>query len=169
MAGEVEVPTVKRCSVCHETKPLDEFEVRSSRPCGRGCRCKPCMANKAAAYYRRHLSERREYARKRHPERRDRRGAYKRETYWERLAREPEKERARIQLRSAVASGTVAKASHCEECGATGLLHGHHDDYSKPLVVVWLCRACHGRRHRKDDNALLPPREVDEQADVEVG
>ena len=27
-------------------------------------------------------------------------------------------------------------------------LHGHHEDYSQPLEVVWLCAPCHGLRHR---------------------
>lgn len=27
-------------------------------------------------------------------------------------------------------------------------LHRHHEDYSKPTEIVWLCSACHGARHR---------------------
>lgn len=28
-------------------------------------------------------------------------------------------------------------------------IHGHHEDYKKPLEVVWVCFACHAIRHRR--------------------
>lgn len=35
----------------------------------------------------------------------------------------------------------------CEDCGSEDV-EKHHDDYSKPLAVVYLCRACHLNRHK---------------------
>lgn len=36
----------------------------------------------------------------------------------------------------------------CVVCG-TEKVHGHHEDYSRPLDVIWLCPAHHFERHRK--------------------
>jgi hypothetical protein len=35
----------------------------------------------------------------------------------------------------------------CRHCGAEETIM-HHDDYARPLDVVWLCRPCHRRHHR---------------------
>lgn len=31
----------------------------------------------------------------------------------------------------------------CQVCGSTIRVDGHHQDYAKPLEVIWLCRSCH--------------------------
>jgi hypothetical protein len=68
---------------------------------------------------------------------------------YRRRAREkwPEHERARRKVAYAVKHGHLVKLP-CERCGAAES-NGHHEDYSKPLVVIWLCRACHDAEHAK--------------------
>jgi len=58
----------------------------------------------------------------------------------------------------------------CERCGSRRGLTAHHEDYSRPLNVRWLCLRCHGRQTRRDlygdDHTIhtpgrLPIREVE--------
>jgi len=35
----------------------------------------------------------------------------------------------------------------CEKCAEKPPADMHHEDYSKPLEVIWLCRGCHKRGH----------------------
>ncbi len=59
------------------------------------------------------------------------------------------KVRARAQLHKGLATGLVIKEA-CEVCGDPNV-HGHHNDYNKPLEVQWLCPSHHGEAHRKYD------------------
>jgi hypothetical protein len=68
-----------------------------------------------------------------------------------------DKENARKVLARAVARGDIVRPERCEDCGGEGQayedgrspIQGHHEDYDKPLEVAWLCRRCHGARHRE--------------------
>jgi hypothetical protein len=62
---------------------------------------------------------------------------------WE--ARNPEKYRAQKRARYALSRGYIERRG-CEVCGAHAEMH--HDDYSKPDEVRWLCR-----QHHKDAHA----------------
>ncbi|MBW8268314.1 hypothetical protein [Caldovatus aquaticus] len=64
--------------------------------------------------------------------------------------RHPEKRAAHIALGNALRDGRVMRPKACEQCGASGRLHGHHDDYTRPLDVRWLCVACHEGEHHSE-------------------
>ncbi len=57
------------------------------------------------------------------------------------------KRNARNKLRYAVRLGKIMKAEFCEKCLEKRKLHGHHEDYSKPLEVIWVCNYCHKEIH----------------------
>jgi hypothetical protein len=72
------------------------------------------------------------------------------EIYWERnRTRSAAKRLASQAVRVAVRGGHLLKPRACESCGKISRIHGHHDDYSKPLAVRWLCQICHLKIHRK--------------------
>lgn len=58
---------------------------------------------------------------------------------------------AHTLLNNSLKSGDLVKPKICSECGKKKKVHGHHDDYSKPLEVRWLCQICHGNHHRRFD------------------
>lgn len=63
------------------------------------------------------------------------------------VAKYPEKRRARAMVQRAVREGRMLKPTDCSRCNSGGLIEGHHEDYSKPLEVMWLCHLCHRRLH----------------------
>jgi hypothetical protein len=55
---------------------------------------------------------------------------------------------AHIAVRREVRRGNLMKQP-CEKCGSNEWIHAHHDDYTKPLDVKWLCAAHHKERHKE--------------------
>jgi len=94
---------------------------------------------------RRWVSSNREWVRERHmrwlesnPEKKN---AYRK--------RYPERYAAHTKVGNAIRDGKLAKKP-CEVCGEL-IVHAHHDDYSKPLEVRWLCTKHHALHHYPDD------------------
>jgi ribosomal protein S27AE len=61
--------------------------------------------------------------------------------------RYPEKAKARWAVANALREGRL-KREPCQECGEIKS-EAHHEDYTKPLEVDWLCKKCHTIRHKK--------------------
>ncbi len=62
--------------------------------------------------------------------------------------RYPERSKARFAVNNAIAQGRL-EPKPCEVCAAPKA-EAHHDDYSKPLEVRWLCNRHHREHHRKE-------------------
>jgi hypothetical protein len=142
--------TLKCCSACREEKPLDNFHRNASKPDGRGCYCKPCTKIRARAWYQENRKLVAEASRRRFKEKSQERV---KADFERRRERHPEKVRARTALSVAIHRGKIAKPSQCSVCKReteSKELHGHHEDYDKPLEVEWLCFACHLAEHGKE-------------------
>ena len=149
-AQEITAPmqdeSYKQCAKCGESKPLGDFHRNGETKDGRRSDCKVCSLERVRAWNKAN-PERKAALSKRwaeaNPERRA--AAAKRS-----LARHPQKVRARWAVNNAARDGKLHKPDRCEDCGEitpSPDLRGHHDDYSKPLDVRWLCHPCHGREH----------------------
>lgn len=73
---------------------------------------------------------------------RDRLNEYQREWY----KKNKEKRRAHVILNRAIISDKIIRPENCSECNKKCKPDGHHEDYTKPLDVIWICRACHSRK-----------------------
>jgi len=69
-------------------------------------------------------------------------------------ARYPFKKKASEMVNNAVRDGKIQRQP-CEKCG-NPKAQAHHDDYSKPLDVRWLCTAHHAEWHRHNEPKCPP-------------
>lgn len=60
----------------------------------------------------------------------------------------PEVQKYAHQMVAEAVKGDLLRRSPCEACGSQSNVDGHHDDYSQPLSVRWLCRSHHLMTHR---------------------
>jgi hypothetical protein len=131
----ISVPLAKRCRLCLNDKPMSEFYLRSRMRDGHRSECKACLLARSSEWYlvNRELK----------PKRRPLTGAER----WQRDKKklDPVKRQARIDVSHAIRRGELTKKP-CETCGADKA-EAHHDDYSKPLEVRWLCKTHHMEHH----------------------
>lgn len=58
----------------------------------------------------------------------------------------PARRKAQKLLQGEIRAGRLARQP-CFRCGGSEGIHGHHEDYSKPFEVMWLCHRHHTERH----------------------
>ncbi len=155
---------LKRCSRCRNSRPRTQFSKDASRRDGLDHKCKLCRKNHRgdnrehyssyrSSYYRQHREHVASYYRAyvRRPEHSERQGAYSKRA----LQCHPDRHAARSTARAAIRKG-VLTPQPCEACGEPKV-EAHHDDYSRPLDVRWLCfehhLAVHGKRPVKLERA----------------
>lgn len=127
----METLVAKICRACGETKPVTEFYRHAMMTDGRLNFCRSCVCERVKAHRTANADRIRQYDRDR--------------GFRPRLR---QKQKAADTLNAAIRNGSLARQP-CERCGATEKIDAHHEDYSKPLDVVWLCKPCHGLRHRE--------------------
>lgn len=153
------MPASKSCTKCGETKIAAEFYRNDAMRSGLNSQCKACCRARSGRYFRNNkevclekmrLKNRetykpgQKYSRQSPSRTREMRAEYQRQY----RAQHGERSRARKAVMTAIANGTLIPKP-CERCGFGLGVHAHHEDYSKPLDVNWLCQTCHGRRHRE--------------------
>ena len=148
---------MRTCKTCNESKGLMEFYVNTKGTIDKGCKLCRCAKVRANRFAR--IDQYREYEKGRAlaPHRVAARAAYAatengrangnkaKKAY---LDRNPIKNAAHTMVHNAIRDGKL-KRQPCEVCG-NQIAQAHHDDYSKPLDVRWLCTTHHAEWHRNN-------------------
>ena len=132
----------KTCRHCGQEKPRGMFPANRHLWDRLSSWCKVCHRESSVHYYW--------YGRK-HPKRTDQEQRlhcrdYQRE--YKRRERQTEVGKARVLFNMAVMRGDIIRPRHCSQCGDPCVPHGHHQNYSLPYEVVWVCRSDHYGLHR---------------------
>ena len=130
---------MKTCSKCKTEKQGSCFYKEKKSKDGLRSWCKECDKERGHKRYeknRDHILEVNKKWRRRNPDK-----SYaisKNQTL-----RHPEKRKARKAVYYAIKVGKLIKPDVCSHCFKKKKVESHHEDYSKPLEVWWLCKKCH--------------------------
>jgi len=142
---------MKICNSCETVKSKSNFGVRKASLDGLSPKCKTCQKvyDKARANDPHREEARRVYAQ---TEEGKLAGNKAKAKY---RAENPNKYKAHTMVGNAIRGGRLFREP-CAVCGVEGMTHAHHDDYSKPLNVRWLCSAHHSQWHAENGEAANP-------------
>jgi hypothetical protein len=129
----------KECFKCKAVKLLEDFYKHPAMGDGHVNKCKECNKNDVTAHRNKNIEKIREYDRQRgkNPER------IKAATEINRIWRAQDKRRgfAHSSVQNAIKSGKLIRLPCCK-CNNEKTV-AHHEDYDKPLEVIWFCHPCH--------------------------
>jgi len=132
---------MKECFKCGETKPLTDFYKHKQMKDGRVNKCKICNKKDVAEHRIDNIDKIRQYDR-------DRGSRLPQGYQKEWRDKNPNKYRAHNLVNNNIRSGNL-HSQPCVICGAEKTV-AHHDDYSKPLNVRWMCQVHHKQWHAKN-------------------
>jgi hypothetical protein len=136
---------MKACFKCNVQKPLSDFYKHSAMADGYLNKCKECSKLDANNHRANNLEKVRAYDKERNKNK-DRIALASAVTkIWR--AEDNRRSKAHNAVARAIKCGDLVRLD-CFRCGSEKTV-AHHEDYDKPLDVVWLCQPCHKQRHKE--------------------
>lgn len=136
---------MKECFKCKTVKPLSDFYKHGRMADGHVNKCKECNKNDVTEHRNKNLEKIREYDRARGKESKRIKATTEITRAWR--AEDSRRLVAHSQVAKAIRNGTLVRQP-CVRCAEAKSI-AHHEDYDHPLVVMWLCQACHKQRHKE--------------------
>jgi hypothetical protein len=153
----VAIPIEQQCCKCKKILPLDDFYRDARTKFGRRAECIACTRERLRANPEKTLAASRKWNSE-NPEyfREWRRSPKGKESMRQSRIRSHEKHRdhlrARYKVKYAVRIGRLVRLP-CQFCG-NQKTQAHHEDYGKPLEVIWVCRSCHIERFHSPESKV---------------
>jgi hypothetical protein len=135
----------KKCFKCNTVKLLEDFYKHPQMPDGHVNKCKECNKNDVTVNRNKNIEKVRAYDRARGKEPKRIKAVTEITRAWR--AEDLRRQVAHSSVARAVCKGELVRQPCCR-CGAEKTV-AHHEDYGKPLEVVWLCQPCHKQRHKE--------------------
>ncbi len=132
--------TTKKCFKCLVEWPLHYFYKHKEMKDGHLNKCKSCAKKDSNKHRDENIERVRQYDRDRFKNSPERQAFNAANTKAYRI-KYPERYKAHNAVNNAVRDGRLKKEPCCI-CGSLNS-QGHHEDYSKPLEVVWVCALHH--------------------------
>lgn len=168
----------KWCYACCTYRAYTQFGKNKSKKGGLSTECRSCKKVSDAAYHLKHRAERlvamKEYQKKNCEKLRIKAIEYARSDtgrthnikatrkYYNTHKKEisirmyennhtlhKDKYVARYKASNAIKLKKIIPPANCQDCHKKGGVEAHHEDYTKPFDLVFLCKKCHNKRHRK--------------------
>ncbi|KKM67249.1 hypothetical protein LCGC14_1472970 [marine sediment metagenome] len=142
----------KLCFKCNKEKGLTEFYKHSEMADGYLGKCKECAKKDATEHRNKNIERFRAYDRQRNKlPHRLKQNAKCNLKY---IRDNPLRYAANRLLRYAVETVKIIKPRACSICHKETKILGHHEDYCKPLEVIWVCQVCHKKIHKEKENGV---------------
>lgn len=132
--------TTKKCFKCLVEWPIHYFYKHKIMKDGHLNKCKKCAKKDARNYREKNIEKVRKYDRDRFKNDENRR-SYAMKSMKEQRKKYPDRYKARTAVNNAVRDGLILKKPCCV-CGNVNST-AHHEDYEKPLEVIWVCLVHH--------------------------
>ena len=140
---------MKLCPKCKQIKELFEFGRDSHKKNGFRVYCKECICSYSKGYRKRSIEKISVLRDKWNSENKKKAGEIQKKASKKFCLENPEKRKAHQDVGNAITAGRLVRPDNCESCFKECKPEAHHEDYSKPLDVEWLCKKCHIELHRK--------------------
>lgn len=137
--------TEKECRKCNVVKPLSEFYKCRGMADGHFNQCKACKKIYADSYTEKNIEVIRAKGRERmkNPERA--KICNELTKAWKKA--DLRRQKCHTAVKTEIRAGRL-KRQPCVRCGNEKSI-AHHEDYDRPLYIVWLCAVCHKQRHKE--------------------